>query len=101
LNGYSAIPIITHDTSLNKNLAIANRSRVIIAHNYYAIECIDNPVKLKSRLRLSALSVVWSPDLKRDIEAIEKDSKALYKKARWTKETILWPKIEIGKLAQP
>jgi len=50
---------------------------------------------------LSALSVVWSPDLKRDIEAIEKDSKALYKKARWTKETILWPKIEIGKLAQP
>jgi len=42
-------------------------------------------------------SVVWSSDLKRDIDAIEK----VYKNACWTEETILWPKIEISKRAPP
>ena len=40
-------------------------------------------------------SVVWSPDLKRDIEAIEKVQRRFTKKARWTEGTTLWPKIEI------
>ena len=46
-------------------------------------------------------SVVWSHDLKRDIEAIEKVQRRFTKKDRYTGETILWPKTEIGKLAQP
>jgi len=39
-----------HCVCLNKNLAIANRSRVSCAHNKYAEGIYDNPVILKSRL---------------------------------------------------
>ena len=45
--------------------------------------------------------VVWSPDLKRDIEAIEKVQRRFTKRLTGLKKTILWPEIEISKLAQP
>jgi len=45
--------------------------------------------------------VVWSPDLKRDIEAIEKVQRRFTKRLTGLKKTILWTKIEISKLAQP
>jgi len=45
-------------------------------------------------------SVVWSPDLKRDIEAIEKVQRRFTERLAGLKK-LSWPKIEIGKLAQP
>ena len=55
-------------------------------------------VNASSTLGTISINVLWKhhPSI-----GHRKGSKALYKKARWTKETMLRPKVEISKLTQP